>query len=101
MHGRSLAMYPTRVTLCNEVGVNGCALMSRVSVLTLARWGNGWQLRQTNDIGLSGCTLFSLDVDADFPNVTSARLHAARLQHFRRGVGGHRCAAKRSYDIIW
>ena len=101
MHGRSLAMHPTRVTLCNEAGVNGCAPMSCVSVLTFARWGNGWQLRRTNDIGLSGCTLFSLDVDADFPNVASARLHVARLQSLRRGGGGHGRATKRSYDIIW
>ena len=45
--------------------------------------------------------VFSLDVDADFPNVASARLHVARLQSLRRNGGGHGRATKRSYDIIW
>ena len=98
MHGRSLAMHPTRVTLCNEAGVNGCAPKSSVSVLTFGRWANGWRLRRTNDIGLGGFTLFSLSVDADLPNVASARLLAARLQFIRRGVGGHRSAARRIND---
>ena len=101
MHGRSLAVYPTRVSLCNEGGVNGCAPRSSISVLTFARWCIGWLLRRRNDIGLSGCNLFNLEVDADFPNMASARLQIARLRSPCRDGGGQGRARKRSYDIIW
>ena len=101
MHGRSLAVSPTHVPLCNGSSVNGGASRSGISVLTFGRWGIGWLHRRSNDLSLSGCNVLSLEVDADFPNMASAHLQRARLRSPCRDGGGLGRARKRSYDIIW